>query len=66
MFRDNFLPGRLDIKVIDVRKQPELIEEQELLAFPTLIIHSGTEEYRLIGTFENFEQLKQYMLNLKR
>jgi hypothetical protein len=62
MFRDNFLPGRLDIKVVDVQKQPELIEKLELLAFPTLIIRTENAEQRLIGTFENFEKLKQYFL----
>jgi hypothetical protein len=61
-----YLPSCQEIKVIDVKKHPELIEKLGLLAFPTLIIRNKGAEQRLIGTLENFELLKKYMLNSEK
>jgi len=46
---DEHLPGRFELEVIDIRQQPELAKEAQILASPTLVKESPLPRHRLIG-----------------
>jgi circadian clock protein KaiB len=41
--------GRYELEIIDVMKNPDLAEEEKILATPTLIKKAPLPEHRLIG-----------------
>jgi circadian clock protein KaiB len=46
---EEHLPGRYDLEIIDVHQQPELAEEDRVLATPTLIRKLPLPLRRLVG-----------------
>lgn len=48
---DTHLPGRHDLQIIDIHQQPELAQQRQILAVPTLVKISPAPERRLIGDF---------------
>jgi circadian clock protein KaiB len=43
------LPGRYDLEIIDVYQQPALIQNEQILATPTLIKKGPAPQRRVIG-----------------
>jgi len=50
---DEFLKGRYELKVIDLYKQPELAQEAQVVATPTLIKKLPLPLRRLVGDLSN-------------
>ena len=50
-FLENHLKDRYRLSVIDVFEYPDALEEQQLLALPTLIKKSPGREFRIVGDF---------------
>lgn len=48
-FCEEHLPGRYDLEVVDVHQQPDLAEEDRILATPTLIRKLPLPLRRLVG-----------------
>ncbi len=46
---EQYYPGSYDLKVIDIYQQPELANNEQIIAAPTLIRDSPSPERRLIG-----------------
>ncbi len=46
-----------DLKVVDIKEEPEEAEEERLIAVPTLIRQSPTPERRIIGNFQDKEKV---------
>ena len=57
MFCDKFLKGRYSLEVVDVYQQPELADEQRILATPTLVRMSPLPFRRLVGNLSDPERL---------
>jgi circadian clock protein KaiB len=55
------LPNNYKLEIIDVLQQPEMAEEEKILATPTLIRHIPPPELRLVGDINDIEQLKKYL-----
>ncbi len=49
MFCDKFLKGRYSLEVVDVYQQPELADQQRILATPTLVRLHPLPFRRLVG-----------------
>lgn len=56
-FCDRFLLGRYSLEVIDVYQQPEVADEQRILATPTLVRMSPLPFRRLVGNLSDPERL---------
>jgi circadian clock protein KaiB len=54
---DEYLPGRYDLKVVDVFQQPELAREGQIIAAPTLIRTLPLPLRRFIGDMSNTASL---------
>lgn len=54
---DERLPGRYELEVIDIYEQPEMMEEDQVFAIPTLIKKLPPPLQRLIGDMTNTEKL---------
>jgi circadian clock protein KaiB len=54
---DNYLPGEYDLKVIDVYQQPELAQEGQIIAAPTLVKSLPLPLRRFIGDMSNTKNL---------
>lgn len=54
---DEYLPGRYDLKVVDVYQQPELAREGQIIAAPTLIRTLPLPLRRFIGDMSNTASL---------
>lgn len=54
---DRFLKGRYSLEVVDVYQQPELADEQRILATPTLVRMSPLPFRRLVGNLSDPERL---------
>ena len=55
------LGGRFQLRVIDVRQQPEAAEEARILATPTLIREAPRPVQRIIGNLADRGQLTQQL-----
>lgn len=51
------LAGRYELEVIDLREEPALAGERDILAVPTLVRESPSPPQRLIGDLSNRERL---------
>ena len=58
---DEHLPGNYEIEVIDIYKQPELLEQEQIFAIPTLIKKVPLPLQRLIGDMTNTEDVINYL-----
>lgn len=45
------------LKVIDIAKQPEMLEERNIIAVPVLIKHVPEPEYRVVGDMEDADAI---------
>ena len=46
---EEFLPGRYDLKVVDLTQQPEFCQSEQIIAAPTLIKQSPLPRRRMVG-----------------
>lgn len=46
---EKYLSGNYDLKIIDVHQQPELAQQEDIIALPLLVKKSPGTERRLIG-----------------
>lgn len=66
MFCDKFLKGRYSLEVVDVYQQPDLADEQRILATPTLVRMSPLPFRRFVGNLTDPERLSAALgLSLK-
>jgi circadian clock protein KaiB len=56
-FCEKFLKGRYSLEVVDVYQQPDLADEQRILATPTLVRLSPLPFRRLVGNLSDPERL---------
>lgn len=56
---DKYLPGRYQLRVINVQEHPELAAQADILATPTLIKLRPKPAHRLVGDFYYGESLLQ-------
>jgi len=54
---ENELPGQYSLKIIDILENPELAEEDGILATPTLIRTVPAPERRMVGDFSDAERV---------
>ena len=54
---DEYLPGRHELKVIDIYKQPELLQAENIVAVPTLIKAFPEPSQRMIGNLSDKEKV---------
>jgi circadian clock protein KaiB len=54
---DEFLPGRFDLRIVDVYQQPGLIGDEEIVATPTLVRQGPEPHRRMIGDLSNRARL---------
>ncbi len=55
------LGDKSEISVIDVLRDPDAAEENNILATPTLISSAGRESRRIIGDFANTEMIAAWL-----
>ena len=53
---EEYLPGRYTLEVIDLMKHPELAQEHQILALPTVVRRLPTPMRKLIGDLSNTEK----------
>lgn len=58
---DEHLPGHYEIEIIDIYQQPELLEQEQIFAIPTLIKKLPLPLQRLIGDMTNTEEVVIYL-----
>lgn len=58
---DEHLPGHYEIEVIDIYQRPELLEQEQIFAIPTLIKKLPLPLQRLIGDMTNTEEVISYL-----
>ncbi len=54
---EEYLPGNYELEVIDIYQQPDLVEQEQILAIPTLIKKLPPPLQKLIGDLTNKEQV---------
>ena len=54
---DEFLPGKYEIEVIDLLKNPQLAQGQQILALPAVIRSLPKPIKKMIGDFSNREKV---------
>lgn len=54
---DEFLPGKYEIEVIDLLKNPQLAKGQQILALPAVIRSLPKPIKKMIGDFSNREKV---------
>jgi|ERR687885_810161 circadian clock protein KaiB len=54
---EEHLKGRYELEVIDIYQQPELLEQEQIFAVPTLIKKLPLPLQRLIGDMSNTEKI---------
>src|SRR2546421_5340468 len=54
---DEYLEGRFELEVIDIYQQPELAQEAQIIAAPTLVKMQPLPLRRLVGDLSNREQV---------
>lgn len=58
---EEHLQGRYELEVIDIYKQPELLEKEQIFAVPTLIKKLPLPLQKLIGDMTNTEKIMVYL-----
>ncbi|AMR33803.1 circadian clock protein KaiB [Mucilaginibacter sp. PAMC 26640] len=54
---DQYLNENYDLKIIDVHQQPELTQNEDIIALPLLINKAPGTERRLIGDMSDIEKV---------
>jgi circadian clock protein KaiB len=55
---DEELAGRVDLRVVDVAKDPALVLEDQIMAIPTLVKHLPAPLRRLVGNLSDDERVR--------
>lgn len=55
---DEELPGRADLRVVDVTEEPARLLRDEVMAIPTLIKHQPPPLRRLVGDLADLERVR--------
>jgi circadian clock protein KaiB len=55
---DECLPGRYQLEVVDIYQQPELAQEDDIIATPTLVKQLPLPVRKLIGDLSKEERIK--------
>jgi circadian clock protein KaiB len=50
---ERYLPGRYVLRIIDIYQQPQLAQEEQIIAAPTLVCQQPLPRRRLIGDLSN-------------
>ena len=58
---DEHLTGHYEIEIIDIYQRPELLEQEQIFAIPTLIKKLPLPLQRLIGDMTNTEEVVIYL-----
>lgn len=59
-------PERYEFDIIDILKKPEIAEEHNILAVPTLLKLSPEPVKKLIGNFKNIERIvEEFNIKIK-
>ena len=58
---DKYLQGHYEIEVIDIYQRPELLEQEQIFAIPTLIKKIPLPLQKLIGDMTNIEEVVMYL-----
>ncbi|MGV3618996.1 MAG: circadian clock KaiB family protein [Fimbriimonas sp.] len=53
---EEHLPGRYNIEIVDLMKHPELAQEHQIVAIPTLVRKVPTPMRKVIGDLSNTER----------
>jgi circadian clock protein KaiB len=54
---EEYLKGRYHLEVVDIRQQPQLAKNGEILAIPTLLKRKPGPIKKIIGDFSNEERV---------
>ena len=54
---ETHLPGKYDIKVIDILKEPQLAEDEKIVAAPTVVKELPPPIKQIIGTLSDKEKV---------
>lgn len=54
---ENYLKGRYELEVIDIYQQPEMMEEEQIVAIPTLIKKLPPPLQKFVGDMANTEKI---------
>jgi circadian clock protein KaiB len=56
-----YLADRHELEIIDIRKHPELLEQDKIFATPTLVKAQPAPVRKLVGDMPNIEELVIYL-----
>ncbi|QKG51845.1 circadian clock KaiB family protein [Hymenobacter sp. BRD67] len=48
-----YLPGQYILKIIDIYREPQMAQQEQIVASPTLIRHRPLPQRRLVGDLSN-------------
>lgn len=54
---DEYLSGRYELEIIDIYQQPEIAEQEQLIAVPLLVRKHPTPERRMVGDMSDLKQV---------
>ena len=54
---DDYVPGQYDIQIIDILKDPQLAEDEKIVATPTLVKELPPPIKQIIGTLTDKEKV---------
>jgi circadian clock protein KaiB len=54
---EDYLPGRYDLEIVDIHEHPELLQQDQVFAVPTLIKHLPLPLHRLIGDMSDLDSV---------
>jgi circadian clock protein KaiB len=54
---EEHLPGRYDLEIVDIHENPELLQQDQVFAVPTLIKQCPPPLHRLIGDLSDMESV---------
>jgi circadian clock protein KaiB len=60
-FCKEFLDDQCKVEIIDVLEQPDLAEEEKILATPTLVRQIPPPELRLVGDINDIKLLRKHI-----
>jgi circadian clock protein KaiB len=65
-FCEHYLKNKYELEIIDVHQQPEIAQEEQLLALPLLIRKFPSPEKRLIGDMSDTQKILKGLGMLNR
>ena len=57
IFCEKYLPGNYDLKIIDIHQQPELAQDEDIVALPLLVKKAPGTERRMIGDMSDTKKV---------